>query len=136
MGYRSNVRVMTTPEGFEKMQEIIWDMAEERGVVEEGSEYGKEFVLFPEPWQDPERFFDVYDAQEEYLVFGFDDVKWYDCYSSVQLFMDMLEEADQEGIPWQFLRVGECADDVEGHITNDFYDKVQHCMEVTVKVAW
>ena len=33
MGYRSDVRVMTNLEGFEKMQEIAWKLAEEKNIV-------------------------------------------------------------------------------------------------------
>ena len=78
-------------------------------------------VNFPMPGEDPCAFFDVYDAQENYLCFGFDWVKWYDTDKNVSLFMEILEVANERGVDWQFIRVGEEFGDVEDFSSDDFY---------------
>lgn len=129
MGYRSNVQVMTTPEGFEKMQDIIWELAKEKNLE-------NDVVLFPEHGQDPELFFDMYDAQEDYLTFGFDWVKWYENYTGVSLFMDMLSKANEDGIPWQFIRVGEEDNDIEQFASDNFYDNPPAVMSTQVDIVY
>lgn len=139
MGYRSNVQVMTTLEGFEKMQDIIWAMANDKGVIKEGEPFGKdgkELVMLPEHGQSPYGFFDLYDAQEDYLCFGFDWVKWYDTYTSVKLFMDMLSKANEDGVPWQFIRVGEEDNDIEQLTSDNFWDNPPAVMRVQVDIVY
>lgn len=129
MGYRSDIQVMTTPEGFEKMQDIIWELAKEKNLE-------NDVVLFPEHGQDPELFFDVYDAQEDYLCFGFDWVKWYENYTDVSLFMDMLSKANEDGTPWQFIRVGEEDNDIEQFASDNFYDNPPAVMSAQVDIVY
>ena len=126
MGYRSDVRVLTDSEGFEKMQDIAWKLAEERNL-------DKSSVLFPEFGEDSSRRYNYYDAQESYLCFGFDFVKWYDGYEDVDLFMDVLKVANKDGVDWQFMRVGEEYDDVEEDCSDNFYGS--HIAETTVMTA-
>ena len=48
------------------------------------------------------------------LEFNMEDVKWYDSYPEVDRFMHMLAEiGDIEGLNYEFMRVGEDADDIE-----------------------
>ena len=115
MGYRSNVRIMTNLEGFETMQDIIWELANEKRLA-------SNYVLFPEHGADPENYFDHYDAQEDYLCFGLDWVKWYDGYEDSDLFTDMLDVANERGVDWQFIRTGEEYGDVEDFSSDNFYD--------------
>ena len=114
MGYRSDVRVVTTLEGFEVMQEIAFEIKERDNIADHT-------VNFPMPGEDPCAFFDVYDAQEKYLCFGFDWVKWYDTDKNVSLFMEILEVANERDVDWQFIRVGEEFGDVENLNSDDFY---------------
>lgn len=129
MGYRSNIRVMTNLEGFELMQEMAWDIAM-------GEEIADNMVLFPVIGQDPDNFFDYYDAQEDYLCFGVDWVKWYDDYEDVALFMDVLEKADEKGVKWQFMRVGEDTDDIEMLSSDNFYDNQIPVMYAHVEIMY
>lgn len=115
MGYRSDVRVMTTLEDFEAMQEIAWKLKEEKNLGDDTT------AIFPMPGEDPDVFFDHYDAQEGYLCFGLDCVKWYDGYHDVDFFMEVLKVADNEGLAWQFMRVGEEYDDIENRWSNNFF---------------
>lgn len=129
MGYRSNIRVMTDLEGFEKMCEIAYDIAKEERISNDN-------VLFPIPGNDPENFYDYYDAQKEYLCFGIDWVKWYDGYENVDLFMDVLEEANQNGVAWQFIRTGEDYGDVENFSSDNFYDNPFAVMGVSMEITY
>lgn len=129
MGYRSEVRVMTTPEGFKKMQNIAWKLAEEKNVNDD-------MVLFSKHGQDPDERFDYYDAQADYLCFGFDWVKWYDTYKDVSLFMETLEIANQNGIAWQFIRIGEEFEDVETMASDSFYDNPTTVMNVSIEITY
>lgn len=48
------------------------------------------------------------------LEFAMEDVKWYDSYPDVKLFMAMLEDiVDLEGFNYEFLRIGEDANDID-----------------------
>lgn len=114
MGYRSNVRVVTTLEGFEIMQEIAFEIAKKEGVA-------NDMVLFPAAGEDPDVLFSYYDAQEDYLCFGFNWVKWYDTCKDVSLFMEILEVANERGVDWQFIRVGEDFGDIENLSSDNFY---------------
>ena len=114
MGYRSEIRVMTNLEGFETMQEIAFEIKERDNIA-------NHMILFPIVGQDPDAFFDYYDAQEDYLCFGFDWVKWYDTYKDVSLFMEVLEVANKRGIDWQFIRIGEEFGDIDNLNSDNFY---------------
>ena len=48
------------------------------------------------------------------LEFAMEDVKWYDGYGDVKLFMGMLDGiGDIEGFNYEFIRIGEDANDVD-----------------------
>ena len=117
MGYLSDIRVMTNLEGFEKMQDRIWDLVNEKD--KKGERLNNRQVLFPIWGQDPQEFFDFYDAQEEYLCFGVDAIKWYG--GTVDLFEEMLDSLVDE-VPWQFIRIGEEFGDAENSASDVFFD--------------
>lgn len=129
MGYRSNIRVMTTLEGFDKMQDIIWQLAKKKGVDDAN-------VLFSKQGDTSENCFDYYDAQENYLCFGFDWLKWYDTYVEVELFMEMLQVANEEGVAWQFIRVGEDCSDIEQLASDKFWDNLSTVMYLRVDIVY
>lgn len=126
MDYYSDIRVMTNLEGFEKMQDRIWELMSEKD--KKGERLNNQQVLFPLWGQDPQRFFDFYDAQEEYLCFGFDAVYWYGGTVEVDLFEEMLDSLVDE-VPWQFIRVGENPGDVQNSLSNVFFD-LEHKMPI------
>ena len=129
MGYRSNIRVMTDLENFEIMQDIIWELAEEKNLA-------PQYVMFPEDGANPDYSFDYYDAQKNWLCFGFDWVKWYDNYKCVSLFMDMLDVANNRGVHWQFIRIGEEYGDVERMESDNFYDTDIPVMGVSMEITY
>lgn len=115
MGYRSDVRIMTTPEGFRQMCERAWVLAEERG-------WQDYCVLLPKPETAYENSFAFFDVSESYICFGYDWIKWYEDYRDVLLVKEALEYVGDAGIPWQFMRDGEDYDDVESDETDNFFE--------------
>lgn len=129
MGYRSVVRIMTNLEGFEDMQEIAYQMQTENNL-------SLEYPKLPEPGADPLKCFDHYDAQENYLCFGWDWIKWYEEYQDVRFIMDVLEKANEANIAWQFMRLGEDNSDVENISSDSFYDNGLPIMSISVDIAY
>ena len=92
MGYYSNVRAITTKKGYERFLELIYD--------------------------DDRWFIDNYPgfSRTEYddtVLFGWNDVKWYEEYSEVDAVMGALEIIASDGHPFEYLRIGEELDDIE-----------------------
>lgn len=87
MGYRSQVYLKTTTEGWLMMKKLDESI---------------------EKWEDkPLSYAEVYRTPMGNYKITFDDIKWYDSYTSVQHFMNMLEKYDEEDIPYSFIRIGE-----------------------------
>jgi hypothetical protein len=64
--------------------------------------------------------YDEFEANAEWhdhkraLEFRMENVKWYESYSDVQNFMQMLNDiGDMSGLNYEFIRVGEETDDIE-----------------------
>lgn len=127
MGYCSEIHVITSVEGFEKMRECIWKLAKVR-------ELSDEMVLFPEVGEDPKTVFHFFEQKGDYIHFGFSWVKWYDSYKDVALFQDMLAEIDEE-VAWKFYRNGEDSDDFEIW-TSEEEDYDMPCIELRAVVCW
>lgn len=129
MGYRSQVHVMTDHKGFEKMCEIAWDTAKENNISDEN-------VLFPKPNSNDQDVFDIYDSDGNYVHLGFDWVKWYEDYTHISLFMETLYKANDEGVAWMFMRIGEDYTDIETSCSDNFYDSGLPVMYTSVEVAY
>ena len=68
-------------------------------------------------------------AHTNVLEFKLEDVKWYDNHPEVQRFMHMLDEiGDIEGLNYEFLRVGEDADDIESKSEGQY---IEYILSVT-----
>ena len=114
MGYRSEIRVVTTFEGFKAMREIAFEIAKKNGIP-------SVILLFPAPGTEKE-FYDYCATWGDCFCFGFDWIKWCDNYKYVSLFMDTLKVANERGINWQFVRVGGGSEDIENLSSDNFYD--------------
>lgn len=106
MGYRSQIALKTTTEGYLIMKQMN-DAIETK----------------------EDRPLDYMEIQK--TTFGFykisqDDLKWYDSYPDVQNFNKMLEKLEAEDIPYSFIRIGEESDDVEHKMnyTDDMPDEI------------
>lgn len=99
MGYRSEVRIATTREGYDLMCDRIDSISE-----------GHDSYPLMGSDREPEFF----DEENGTVVFGWDNIKWY-----VGLFCDVtnvvkaLGELDEQEIPYEFCRIGESWDDIE-----------------------
>lgn len=99
MGYRSEVRIATTREGYDRMREHVDALSEEHDAY---------------PLMGAGREPDFFDEQDGCVVFGWDDVKWYEGQlSDVTNVVKALNEIGECGLPYEFCRTGESWDDIE-----------------------
>lgn len=96
MGYYSKIRVATTAEGYKAITGL-GDVIESKSFKFIGGDAAPEIV----------------ELHGGDVVFGWDSLKWYEEYPEVAHFWETMRAADAEGVPWEFMRVGEYADDVE-----------------------
>lgn len=90
MGYRSDVRVITTVKGYEEI----------RGKIDD-SKYG--YLL-------NKAVFSVIKKTEKQVYFGWTYIKWYSSYADVKFVEELLEQLKE---PYRFGRLGEEGGDFE-----------------------
>lgn len=94
MGYRSDVKIITTKEGWARINEEVRKVSE-----------GEDRLV-----SDVATLI----CDGKYVLAEWDDVKWYETYDSgVDAIMRELKRFDAEHIPYQYLRIGEDWDDME-----------------------
>lgn len=93
MGYRSDVYLKTTTEGWVMIKKLNDSIKDE--------------------YEQPLAYSEVSVSSEGNYKIQWLDVKWYDSYKSVQHVNNMLEEFDDQDIPYSFIRIGEETTDVE-----------------------
>ena len=93
MGYRSNVYLKTTTEGWILMKKM------------------NDSIAIPE--DKPLAYATVERTEAGFYKITFDDLKWYDTYRQVQNFNRVLDQYEDQDIPYSFIRIGEDADDIE-----------------------
>jgi hypothetical protein len=108
MGYYSNVRVNTTNEGYERFMELVPESE----------------LYFLKPGHCGFRL-TKYDGT---VMFGWQDVKWYDGYSDVNAMMRAIRTIAAEGFPVEYIRIGEAFDDIENIAHNT--DGLKHHIEI------
>lgn len=106
MGYRSQVVFKTTTEGylvFKRFDDSIKD-------------------LDSKPLSGAE----IYKTSSGFYKIVFDDVKWYDSYTSVEKFYDGMARLEEQDIPYKFIRLGEDIEDIEvkENYTDDMPDEL------------
>lgn len=95
MGYRSNLKLITTKEGWEKISRA----------VKQAEPDNHEYITSEKH---------VEELRDGYILWSLYDVKWYeDMFPEVQAFMKTLDELSKENIPYQYARTGEDYNDVE-----------------------
>ena len=98
MGYRSNIRAILRKEDFKKLKEEMANFTY--------ADPNHHCVLFNDD------FIKIIDENEEYIKFGWEDLKWYyPEYPEVKAIQDFITECDE----YFFLRVGEEIGDIEEH---------------------
>lgn len=104
MGYRSDVRIMTSKKGFKLLNKYVKDRisnCENKGIYNllEDIEFNHE--------------------NDNAKYFGWNNVKWY--YDDVDFIMDGLQELKKKDYSFRFARIGENYDDYE----EDYYDSTK-----------
>lgn len=101
MGYRSDVRIVTSRAGFEELRRVV----REEAIKYATPDYDYNLI-------NTARVMWNYDATQ--VMLSWDCVKWYeDCYKDVDAVMHGLDYLTQNGFDWRFSRIGEELDDVE-----------------------
>ena len=93
MGYRSQVYLKTTTEGWIVMKKFNDSIDNRDYQPLDGAEVNK--------------------TESGFYKISFDDIKWYDSYTSVQNFNKVLRMYDEQDIPYSFIRLGEDTEDIE-----------------------
>lgn len=104
MGYRSDVRIITSKKGFNKLKDYVTDRIAKSN--------------------NPNIYNLMDDIEFEYdngysKYFGWNNVKWY--YEDVDYVMDGLQELKNEDMSYRFARIGENYDDYE----EEYYESEQ-----------
>lgn len=100
MGYRSDVRIITSKKGFDELKKFTDNFLEEKNW-----KYGN---LLDDSMMIHENKFSKY--------FGWDSIKWYDYidgYEDVSAIMDGLKHLEENDLSYRFARLGESLDDYE-----------------------
>ena len=129
MGYRSDVAYSTTKEGFDFFLERVRQHNADSGI-----DYP--LIRFDDAGEPTGLFFTVHDSSEFGVVFGFDNVKWYESYVDVQIIEESVNELDAAGYPWMFVRIGEDNDDDEIVTGNDPYGTEIPRLEIRRGIYW
>lgn len=97
MGYRSDVRIMTTKKGFKELNKYVKDYLSKLNPDEYNLLDNLEFK-----------------AENDYAVyFGLNWLKWYDGYDSVDAIESGLNHLRDKDMSFRFARIGESYDDYE-----------------------
>lgn len=121
MGYRSDVRIATTREGYDQICRRVDELSEGHDTY---------------PLIGTKRPSEFFEEQDGSVVFGWDWVKWYDgMLADVTNVMTALSEIDRAGKPCEFCRVGEEYDDIEFTCHNDNGMLALHvCPDTTISI--
>ena len=113
MGYRSDVRIRTTKEGYEIMKEEIDKYLNEK--VEDNLDYTPANLV---------KHTDNTDIDGNVVTMDWNYIKWYDFFPEIMAVINALGILQEKDIDYQFMRVGEDLDDIEElwHIENDSFD--------------
>ena len=102
MGYRSDIRIVTSKEGFEKLQEFV------RNHLRKNKE---NYNLLEEC--------DIKQEGKNQCYFGWNYVKWYEHdYPEVVAIMEGLNHLGENEYSYRYMRIGESYDDIE----EQYYD--------------
>lgn len=97
MGYRSDVRILTTKKGFEKLNKYV----NEKIKTLPNQDFAYNLL----------EHLDINYENEYSKYFGWNCVKWY--YEDVEMVMDGLNKLAEDDYSYRFARIGENYDDYE-----------------------
>lgn len=101
MGYRSDVRIVTSKEGFKKLEEFVENYLKEKQVDIE------EYNLL--------NSLDIKSQGKGQCYFGWDSIKWYEFsdFEEIDAIVAGLQYLKEEGYSYRFTSIGEELDDIE-----------------------
>lgn len=99
MGYRSDVRIITSKNGFEKLKEFI-----DKYLKENSGDEIEDNLL---------DICDIKQEGKEQIYFGWNCIKWYDEYTDVEAIMKGLECLEEKEYSYRYMIIGENYDDIE-----------------------
>ena len=112
MGYRSDVRIIVSKNGYKELRKYIDEHIRKYKIdnIKEGSvadAYNYDFNLLNN--------LDVSKASADgnEIYIGWDSLKWYDGYEEVDAVMDSLDKLEENGYGYRYSRIGENFDDIE-----------------------
>lgn len=120
MGYYSDVKLSTTKEGWEKIQNYIKEQTTDKYVLDnaETKTYGA----------------------GAYVIVSFEGMKWYEedktYFPDVCVFMKALRILDEGKIPYQYVRTGEDDEDVERRQNGEMLDGMKSLSTNTIIEEW
>lgn len=107
MGYRSQVALKTTTEGWILMKRFNDSIKEDEDKPLYAMNVGK--------------------TPDGYYKIWHDCIKWYDGYGNVDNFEECLDKMAEQDIPFVFIEIGEDVDDI--NIRNNWVDSMPDCIE-------
>ena len=93
MGYRSQVAFKTTSEGYIILKRFNDEIKEKK--------------------DRPLYCAEIRKTEDGFYKITFDDVKWYESYTDIMNFREVMSILDEQDIPYKFIRLGEYIDDIE-----------------------
>lgn len=116
MGYRSDIRIRTTKEGYEVMKKFIEKYIKEN--VNEQNLKDYDYNLMEQA---------IKTEMSGVITLDWNYMKWYEeekGYEDVDAIMKSLDILDEKGIDYQYMRIGEEIDDIDERweINNDSFD--------------
>lgn len=100
MGYRSDIRIVTSKDGFKKLKEFVIKYLEEKKLDT------KEYNLLDS--------MDVKAEGKEQVYFGWNWMKWYEGdYPEVDSIMEGINHLGEKEYSYRYMRIGESYDDIE-----------------------
>ena len=102
MGYRSDIRIVTSKEGYEKLKEFVTNYLKE---------HNEDYNLLEEC--------DIRQEGKNQVYFGWNYLKWYEgSYKEVDAIMEGLNYLGENEYSYRYSRIGESYDDYE----EQYYD--------------
>jgi len=111
MGYRSQVRMITTKKGFEELKKFNDDYLKQKNGF-------KGYSLLDH--------LSVMEENEDSVYFGWDMIKWYEESKSVEAILKGLGYLEKNDFSYRFTRIGEAYDDFEEKFYDSEREEEQH----------
>lgn len=111
MGYRSDVRIAMSKNGFEQFKKNVQEHINEYKNKLPDEAIAKNFSY--DLLNNLDINSELDDKSSNQVYFGWNDVKWYDGYEDVDAIMDSLNKLEEQGFGYNYARIGEQYDDIE-----------------------